>query len=105
MKRMENDRPFSNRLSIAGVVLLLVWGVSLVYWLGFIERTDLYGTSQTISTVFGYVMMAAISGGMLFVFDVIGKLERRIRTLEDIALPNRSDPIDHMCDDFGSPRL
>ena len=102
---MKDDKPFIRRAGIAGVILAGVWGVSLVYWLGFIDRTDLHGTSRTISTVFGYVMMAATSGGMLFVFDVIGKMEAHIRSLEDIAFQKKPDALDHMCDDFGSPRF
>lgn len=86
--RMKDDKPFVKRAGIAGLILMFVWGVSLVHWLEFIDRTDLYGTAETISVVFGYLMLFATSGGMLFVFNVTGELEKRIRDLESTR-PNR----------------
>lgn len=102
---MESDKPFVRKAGIAGLILAIVWGVALIYWYGFVDREDLYGTSRAISTIFGYVMMLATSGGMLFVFDMIGWMEKRIRSLEDIVLLKKPDAIDLMCDDFGSPRF
>lgn len=68
----------AKRLRAVGVILMILWLITMLYGIEFIDRTDLYGTSKTISDVFGYAIALSSAPCFIFIFLTIDALETEI---------------------------